>query len=189
MKKRFWGALAALPVALALFSSPASAAAQTFHCAGGFGSSVWLDAICDANEIDTFWYQVTGVSSGTLTVGGTDYAVTGLSSYKPASNAFAPNSFVWVYPDGSGTALDDTEVSLGGISFATAFGAINFSSSGPLDAKQVKLEDGSSYSGGVFFMDPITGSVPEPATWAMLIAGFALAGGALRRPQTRIAFA
>ena len=34
-----------------------------------------------------------------------------------------------------------------------------------------------------------TGAVPEPATWAMMIAGFGLVGGAMRRRSTKIAFA
>jgi legume-like lectin family protein/PEP-CTERM motif-containing protein len=29
--------------------------------------------------------------------------------------------------------------------------------------------------------DPVTGAVPEPAAWAMMLAGFGLVGGALRR--------
>lgn len=31
-------------------------------------------------------------------------------------------------------------------------------------------------------------SVPEPASWALMIAGFGLAGGALRRRMTKVAF-
>ncbi len=34
-----------------------------------------------------------------------------------------------------------------------------------------------------------TGAVPEPATWAMMIAGFGLVGSALRRRKTAVAFA
>jgi hypothetical protein len=33
------------------------------------------------------------------------------------------------------------------------------------------------------FLD-ITTAVPEPATWAMMILGFGLVGGAMRRPKT-----
>ena len=33
------------------------------------------------------------------------------------------------------------------------------------------------------------GAVPEPATWAMMIAGFALAGAGMRRKSVRMAFA
>ena len=33
------------------------------------------------------------------------------------------------------------------------------------------------------------GAVPEPASWAMMIAGFALAGGSMRRRSMRVSFA
>ncbi len=47
------------------------------------------------------------------------------------------------------------------------------------------------YSDGRFIGQGATvnGAVPEPATWATLIAGFALLGYALRRRQTRLTFA
>lgn len=35
----------------------------------------------------------------------------------------------------------------------------------------------------------VTAAVPEPATWAMMIAGFGLVGGTMRRRSTKIAFA
>lgn len=36
---------------------------------------------------------------------------------------------------------------------------------------------------------PPTGGVPEPATWAMMIAGFGLVGGTMRRRSTMVTFA
>ncbi|MHA6723269.1 PEPxxWA-CTERM sorting domain-containing protein [Sphingomonas sp. RS2018] len=36
---------------------------------------------------------------------------------------------------------------------------------------------------------PTTGAVPEPTTWAMMIAGFGLIGGAMRRRKATLAFA
>jgi hypothetical protein len=36
---------------------------------------------------------------------------------------------------------------------------------------------------------PIASDVPEPANWAMYIAGFALIGGALRRRRATVHFA
>ncbi|PZU49427.1 MAG: hypothetical protein DI568_05435 [Sphingomonas sp.] len=49
------------------------------------------------------------------------------------------------------------------------------------------LPDGYSYvsAGGLTFrpLNPSTGGVPEPAIWAMMIAGFGLTGAALRRRQ------
>jgi hypothetical protein len=35
-----------------------------------------------------------------------------------------------------------------------------------------------------FSVGPITGAVPEPASWAMMLAGFGLLGGAMRRRRT-----
>jgi hypothetical protein len=37
------------------------------------------------------------------------------------------------------------------------------------------------FSNGVLFLPPAGGVIPEPASWAMLIAGFGLVGGTLRR--------
>ena len=48
-----------------------------------------------------------------------------------------------------------------------------------------------SSSGNSFEFDNISTAVPEPATWAMMITGFGLAGSAIRRrrQQTAMAFA
>ena len=43
-----------------------------------------------------------------------------------------------------------------------------------------------------FFLDAsplIQSAVPEPATWAMMIAGFGLVGGAIRRQRAKLAYA
>ena len=47
----------------------------------------------------------------------------------------------------------------------------------------LQLPAGVSFTSGsgVFLQPPATGPVPEPASWAMLISGFGLAGGAMRR--------
>ena len=44
--------------------------------------------------------------------------------------------------------------------------------------------------GGVgFFVVSTEGAVPEPASWAMLVAGFTLAGAAMRRRRMAVSFA
>ena len=37
--------------------------------------------------------------------------------------------------------------------------------------------------------NPAFNAVPEPASWAMMFAGFGLVGGALRRRRVRVAYA
>jgi hypothetical protein len=41
----------------------------------------------------------------------------------------------------------------------------------------------------VFFSSlPVLSSVPEPASWAMMLGGFGLIGGALRRRKVAVSF-
>jgi hypothetical protein len=40
-----------------------------------------------------------------------------------------------------------------------------------------------------FILTPLSAAVPEPASWALMIGGFAMAGATLRRCTTRLAFA
>jgi len=40
--------------------------------------------------------------------------------------------------------------------------------------------------GGGFFYTPVTGAVPEPATWAMMLLGFGGIGAAMRRRRKEI---
>lgn len=49
--------------------------------------------------------------------------------------------------------------------------------------------DGHDLSHLVFFGSPGENAVPEPATWAMMIAGFGLVGGAMRRRKMTVRFA
>jgi hypothetical protein len=69
--------------------------------------------------------------------------------------------------------------------FTTAFSGsylLNFSFlSGHSPAKDVLL-DGVNIA-------PTQGAVPEPATWAMMLGGFALVGAAMRRRPTAVSFA
>jgi len=48
---------------------------------------------------------------------------------------------------------------------------------------------GGSSNAVLFGTQPATPVVPEPATWAMMIAGFGLVGGAMRRRSASVTFA
>lgn len=67
---------------------------------------------------------------------------------------------------------------------------IFWSSNGTADGNKNKI--GDLYSQDIPFSHvttPPTSAVPEPATWAMMIAGFGLAGAAIRRRRSLVAFA
>jgi len=47
----------------------------------------------------------------------------------------------------------------------------------------------SNWVGDAWFKASFNGAVPEPASWAMMVAGFGLAGAAMRRRKAAISFA
>lgn len=86
---------------------------------------------------------------------------------------------------------------IGGVQSATADFAINGTSYGnflgtSLGSFDRLVFDGINGGGG-FAFDNITlndaAAIPEPATWAMMLAGFGLAGSAIRRRRLRLTFA
>ncbi len=73
-------------------------------------------------------------------------------------------------------------------------GFVLFYDANPITAGSIDLDPyfkGPGYSHITFFnggaMTP--GPVPEPATWAMMIIGFALVGASMRRRKTAVSFA
>jgi len=51
------------------------------------------------------------------------------------------------------------------------------------------LSSDVGFAFGDFYVTAGTGAVPEPATWAMMIGGFALAGAAMRRRSAAVRYA
>jgi hypothetical protein len=65
-------------------------------------------------------------------------------------------------------------------------GAFTFVGTGNVET--VRLEATVPGNGGVFFDDvSVSGAIPEPATWALMIGGFGLAGALLRRRRAMAA--
>jgi len=80
-----------------------------------------------------------------------------------------------------------------GIAFARSapsFGDVSFGTQSLLPPSSYRIA-GSNQSFALTSgsITDVTGAVPEPASWAMMIAGFGLVGGAMRRRQIRISYA
>ena len=87
--------------------------------------------------------------------------------------------------NGTGTALGSINLSANNVN-AFSPASINFSGTG----RSFVISGGQAQFG----FDDVTfnaGAVPEPAAWALMIAGFGLVGGAMRRRRTsvRVTFA
>jgi hypothetical protein len=73
-----------------------------------------------------------------------------------------------------GFTSDNDVIATAGLFSTTAVYTINF---------------GEGANGRVNAGVDVTAAVPEPATWAMMIMGFGLVGGVMRRRSTKVAFA
>ena len=113
--------------------------------------------------------------SGLTLVAGQTYTIAG---FFPGDNAGANDA--WVY---------------GGPTYLTGFTVNPAITIGP-DAARYTYDSGSLVDPGSHFFDyqiyavnfETAAAVPEPATWAMMIAGFGLVGGTMRRSRTKPAF-
>ena len=121
-------------------------------------------------------YTVTGITGTRNGVG-----ITGLATTFPTIFGGADN-FLF----STGAPFSDL-----GVSFSLANGRFgNFFDDGGVvgeyGAANIAGDSGLTNAQGVFSFSPATG-VPEPATWAMMIAGFGLAGCGLRRREAKLA--
>ena len=180
-----------LLAATALAATPASAALQTVNFSGTI-LSVNPNITSDVAVNDPVTMSVTYDDSFQFNLGVFDISGPGAAfNFTAGSLVFTLSDFIEVdvplpailfdYSD----YTDFTEV------FFTGFDGANFLATGvnllgfncPVDGCFL-LGTGPDleniYAGGSLTADS-TGAVPEPASWAMLIAGFGLTGAALRR--------
>ena len=157
------------------------------------GGSYTIDALSipgvrAAPFLDTTNYFATPATGSTVLPGA---ATIDLSGYVATHGAFRTLSFYW----GSIDAYNGLTLGGTGLTGKTVFSGndINNPANGdqtaPATNRRVtftfapgeKLTGLSLTSGSrAFEIDNIAGNVPEPATWAMLLAGFGLVGGAMR---------
>ncbi len=95
-----------------------------------------------------------------LTFGDLTHPITGITSFSV------------ILPQGTSTNITQS-------AFSVANGAITLNLDGLSTSKGVKINIGLASAA----------AVPEPATWAMMIGGFGLAGGAIRRRRAQLGLA
>ncbi|WP_242139325.1 PEPxxWA-CTERM sorting domain-containing protein [Sphingomonas sp. TREG-RG-20F-R18-01] len=140
--------------------------------------------------------SMTFISANDITVTGPNFAT---HTYLAGSNLLTVtfDGFMSGGKNGSQTTLGGSTEADNTVSFTSDFLDFSDVSSGDLSASftalTTKLGLGANNSlatfsatgGGQFSADPapkIIGLVPEPASWIMMVAGFAMLGVALRRP-------
>ena len=96
------------------------------------------------------------------------------------------NNSARTYVNVGGTTFDPLPLDPAFLGFVSDISFTTVTFLNPLGGIQ---NDRLSLDNLTFASSTVTAAVPEPATWAMMIAGFGLVGGAMRRRSTKIAFA
>jgi hypothetical protein len=172
-------------------AAPASAARTfTFNYSGSITSGIGSGTAVVTNGTFTTTDAATNVGGrDALTVTGVTGArngvsIAGLAPDFPVQFGGADN-----YLFLSGLPFSDF-----GVSFSLADGSFaNFFNDGgevgEYAATNLTGDQNRTNGLGVFTFSEVTGGVPEPATWALMIGGFGLVGAATRRRSAKIAAA
>lgn len=173
--KRIVGALAALATVAAAVSAHATTFLFTYTSndatQGAFGT-------LDATLVAAGQFQAT---SGTInTLGGLS---TGAGALTPGSGN-SPSGFFFY--DSLLTPAQNPLITNGGLLFNIAGDEVNIYSNGQGPATYQFYSRANGANAGNFALTQVGGGVPEPASWALMIGGFGLAGAALRRRRAAV---
>ncbi len=157
-------------VAMAAVAAPASAA-TTLTLSPGPGGTLTgsFSESGIAAGIQTFVYNFTlpsnGMTSGSIS-----------TSFSSAANDY---NFTTVTLNGTPFTLSPTgQFEFGSIILSTMTGVQTLSVAG--------LSFGNGSFGGQITFTPMAAAVPEPATWALMLTGFGIVGGAMRRRKQSV---
>ena len=195
------------------FSASGAGVSANFVLTYAINPNTGVLPMTSPNPVDPIGsYVITGISGtfSDVNAGISGTTITGIVSSNPGNpepgNTFAPHSFGFyqtaaqnfsydnlLYPAGSPQVAPPSDYPFNGglfdiygIVFTLADGnAVNLWSDGnaPGGLKYgIGVTDGTNTLDYSF--DGLRGSVPEPATWAMMIAGFGMTGFAMRRRPT-----
>jgi PEP-CTERM motif len=161
-------------------------AGLTFSLSGGPSTATapivgygFFDSVLSLNNSGVYGLNTNGYPTGSLLT--VDFAAaTGGISFT-FHNYGSGNGSVASFYDASNTLIGSLAVDGGG-----AFSAYNFGGSG---VRKLVFSNGSNGNfDWIFGIGQLTyGAVPEPASWAMLIAGFGLVGAVARRKRVVVA--
>lgn len=167
-------AAAAVALGLAgLTAQPAAAGVIDYTYVNGSVTAT-LDLTVSLSSGDE--YNVTAI-------GGTwdGAAITGIAPV--GTCCFPPNNDNLFFPNGDESVVGGFgDLTLGGIAFTTATDTINLFGIGGVGYAYIVNEDGREVTGGT-----LTAGVPEPASWALMLAGFGGLGAMLRRRKLNLA--
>ena len=201
MKRKF------IVAAVGAFLSTTAAHADpiTYNFAGQFSGSLARAEFTLANVVFSLTSDTDTVFQPSPTVrptlfnsasGTLNFSINGTSGqFDELYNAFSITLFngqsvVGLTETGSNDLIDVVDPSLRGYDLRSAAGPVtnspldflNFDTSFQTTLGELILFDDDSAT--VTFSASLAGAVPEPASWAMMIAGVAMAGGAMRRRRT-----
>jgi hypothetical protein len=165
MKHAFFAAVAML----ALSSAPASAAVIDLSTLVG----TW--DVQDQDGVLGNFYTNSYLASSATTAKWTDLFVQG-DEYEVYVNGILQFASLAPVPDGTYIGAPDAAFDSGKF----AKGTISLAAGDTLSFKAITIPDG--YTDGTLAVTSLGGpGVPEPASWALMIAGFGLVGAAMRR--------
>ena len=172
------------------------------HIIGTFAALAMVAAAVSAHAT-TFLFSYTSNDAMQAAFGTLDATLVGAGQFQATSgtiNAFGPLSAgTGTLTPGSGnspsgfffydsllTPTQNPLVSNGGLLFNIAGDEVNIFSNGPGPATYQFFSRANGADFGNFALTQVGGAVPEPASWALMIGGFGLAGAALRRRRTTV---
>ena len=174
-----------------VLAAPADAALRLYDFSiGGFADNAVLSGSFSGDDVDGDGY-IAGPPAGNSEIKSFSMNFTGNSVINPFSftAADANANSALVYSIGSTSFGPNAASTLNGFAFQAAdqtFAVFGGSATGGCDGIGTCF---SIFEGGVSTQTASvgtirqTGGAPEPATWAMMILGFGIAGGALRRQR------
>jgi hypothetical protein len=150
-------------------------------------------------------YVASGLTWGDALAEAATRSFAGRTGYLATITSDAENNFLYTLSTDGWIAATDQAVEgewrwvagpeAGQLFYKTGTGTITYAHWNPSEPNDLGGEDVAQYNGGGWndlgggtrgYFVEYSGAVPEPATWAMALAGFGAVGTALRRRQSKV---